>query len=166
MSYLNNETAPIGVSVEQRNTRQETFNFDLFEAVFNSLNLQRAWKQVKANKGAPGIDGMTIAEFPQWAVIHWEQCKHDLLTGNYRPQPVKRVEIDKPDGGKRPLGIPTVIDRVIQQAIVQILSPLVDNTFSENSFGFRPKRSAHHAIKHVQKIIKQKRPVAVDVDLS
>lgn len=84
MSYLSNEMAPTGVSVEQRNTRQETFNFDLFEAVFNSLNLQRAWKQVKANKGAPGIDGMTIDEFPKWAKLHWQQYKQKLITGYYR----------------------------------------------------------------------------------
>lgn len=166
MSYLNNETAPSGVSVKQRNALQENFNFDLFDSVLTNENLRRAWKRVKANKGSAGIDGMSIEEFPEWAKTHWQQCKAQILQGLYRPQPVKRVEIDKPDGGKRQLGIPTIIDRVIQQAITQILSPLIDNTFSDNSFGFRPQRSAHHAVIQVREIIKQKRRIAVDVDLS
>jgi RNA-directed DNA polymerase len=166
MSYLNNETAPSGVSVKQRNALQENFNFELFDSVLTNENLRRAWKQVKANKGSAGIDGMSIDEFPEWAKAHWQQCKSSLLNGSYRPQPVRRVEIDKPDGGKRQLGIPSVIDRVIQQAITQILSPLVDETFSDNSFGFRPQRSAHHAVVQVRQIIKQKRRIAVDVDLS
>lgn len=166
MSYLNNETAPSGVSVKQRNALQENFNFELFDSVLTNENLRRAWKQVKANKGSAGIDGMSIDEFPEWAKTRWQQCKSSLLNGTYRPQPVRRVEIDKPDGGKRQLGIPSVIDRVIQQAITQILSPLVDETFSDNSFGFRPQRSAHHAVIQVRQIIKQKRRIAVDVDLS
>lgn len=166
MSYLNNETVPPGASTYQRNAMQETFNFDLFEAVFNGPNIARAWKQVRANKGAAGIDGMTIEKFPEWIKSHWQPLKAQILAGHYRPQPVKRIAIDKPNGGKRQLGIPTIVDRVIQQAIVQILSPIVDNTFSENSFGFRPNRSAHQAVKQVQQIIKQKRRIAVDVDLS
>lgn len=166
MPYLNNDTAPSGASVDQRNNGSDTFNLDLFDAVFAAHNVARAWQQVRANKGAPGIDGMTVEVFPAWAKSHWQTLKTHLLAGKYRPQPVKRVEIDKPNGGKRQLGIPTVVDRVIQQAIVQILSPIVDNTFSKNSFGFRPNRSAHHAVKQVQHIIKQQRRIAVDVDLS
>ena len=103
MSYLNNVTAPPGGSVRQRNTLQEAFNFDLFEAVFTAANLKLAWKQVKANKGAAGIDGMSIDDFPMWAKQHWQQYKASLLNGRYRLQPVRRVEIDKPDGGKRQL---------------------------------------------------------------
>ncbi|MCG7539760.1 group II intron reverse transcriptase/maturase [Pseudoalteromonas sp. OF7H-1] len=104
--------------------------------------------------------------FIYWAKQHWQQCKAQLENGTYRPQPVKRVEIDKPDGGKRQLGIPTVVDRVIQQAITQVLSPIIDNTFSDNSFGFRPNRNGQQAVKQVQQIIKSKRNIAVDVDLS
>ena len=166
MSYLNNETAPTGASACQRNAMQETFNFELFDAVFAAPNIARAWKQVRANKGAPGIDDMTIEQFPAWAKLHWQPLKRQILAGSYCPQPVKRVAIDKPDGGVRLLGIPTIVDRIIQQSIVQILSPIVDKTFSENSFGFRPNRSAHQAVKQVQQIIKQKRRIAVDVDLS
>lgn len=145
---------------------QSTFNFDLFEHVLSNDNLQRAWKQVKANKGAAGVDGMKIDQFIDWAKQHWQQCKAQLENGTYRPQPVKRVEIDKPDGGKRQLGIPTVVDRVIQQAITQVLSPIIDSTFSDNSVGFRPNRNGQQAVKQVQQMIKSKRNIAVDVDLS
>jgi len=121
---------------------------------------------VRANKGAPGVDGVTIDQYPDWATQHWQQCKAQLLKGTYRPQAVKRVEIDKPDGGKRLLGIPTVLDRVIQQAITQILSPLFDPGFSNHSYGFRPHRNAAQAVTQVNGYIKQNRKIAVDVDLS
>jgi RNA-directed DNA polymerase len=166
MSYLHTNTPQSSGSDMQRNSLQSNFNINLFEQVLSSDNFQRAWKQVKANKGAPGIDGMTIAEFPAWAKQHWQQCKAQLASGSYRPNPVKRVEIDKPDGGKRQLGIPTVVDRVIQQAIMQVLSPIVDKTFSENSYGFRPNRNGLQAVQQVQQIIKSKRNIAVDIDLS
>ena len=119
-------------------------------------NLKRAWKQVRSNKGAVGVDGVRIDDFLDWSKSHWKQCVSQLIDGRYRPHPVRRVEIDKPDGGKRLLGIPTVLDRVIQQAITQILSPIFDPTFSENSFGFRPKRCGHHAVKQVHGFIQQK----------
>ncbi|MCG9771577.1 group II intron reverse transcriptase/maturase [Pseudoalteromonas piscicida] len=166
MSYLHNYTPQPCGSDMQRNAVQSTFNFDLFEHVLSNDNLQRAWKQVKANKGAAGVDGMKIDQFIDWEKQHWQQCKAQLENGTYRPQPVKRVEIDKPDGGKRQLGIPTVVDRVIQQAITQVLSPIIDSTFSDNSFGFRPNRNGQQAVKQVQQIIKSKRNIAVDVDLS
>jgi len=166
MSHLNNITTPPGDYIEQRGDIKLHFNPDLFDQVFAAANLKCAWKQVRANKGAAGVDGMKIDNFLEWANSHWQQCKTQLLNGDYRPQPVRRVEIDKPDGGKRQLGIPTIIDRVIQQAITQILSPIVEPTFSENSFGFRPNRNAHQAVKQVQGFIKQKRRIAVDVDLS
>lgn len=166
MSHWINPTAPPGVYFNSRENVQPAFNHDLFEQVLSNSNLKQAWTQVKANKGAPGVDGLKIDDFQAWSHQHWPECKTQLLNGTYFPQPVKRVEIDKPEGGKRQLGVPTVLDRVIQQAITQVLSPIFDPNFSDNSFGFRPNRSAHQAVKQVQEIIKQGRRYAVDVDLS
>lgn len=166
MSHLNTRM-PSGNDVAQRIDPKPAFSNDLFEQVLLSANLQRAWAQVRANKGAAGIDSMSVGDFPAWAKSgNWETVKSELRSGHYRPQPVRRVEIEKPDGGKRALGIPTVIDRVIQQAIAQVLTPIFDPTFSANSFGFRPGRNGQQAVKQVQQIIKQKRGIAVDVDLS
>ncbi|WP_243637452.1 group II intron reverse transcriptase/maturase [Parashewanella curva] len=151
---------------QQRTNPQPAFKSELFQQTFETENMHKAWKRVKANKGAAGIDGMSLEQFPKWAEAHWPQCKAQLLQGKYQPSPVRRVEIDKPDGGKRQLGIPTVIDRVIQQAISQTLTPLFEPFFSENSFGFRPNRNGKQAVEQVQRIIKQKRNIAVDVDLS
>jgi RNA-directed DNA polymerase len=129
-------------------------------------NIQAAWKRVRANEGAAGIDGMTIEEFPDWVKSgQWERVTQELRLGIYKPDPVRRVEIEKPDGGMRQLGIPTIKDRVIQQAIAQILMPIFDPTFSDNSFGFRPNRNGQQAAKQVQSIIKEGRRFAVDVDL-
>lgn len=140
---------------------------DLLEQVLSSENLQAAWKRVRANKGAAGVDGMTIDEFPAWVKQgNWIKVTTALKTGQYKPSPVRRVEIDKPDGGKRQLGIPTITDRVIQQAIAQVLTPIFDPDFSENSFGFRPNRNGQQAVKQAQGIIKTGRRFAVDVDLS
>ncbi len=166
MSHLNNGTTPTGAYIAQRDDVQPAFNDDLFDKVFAADNLKRAWKQVRANKGAAGVDGLDVKHFLDWCKTHWPQCQIQLNNGSYRPQPVRRVEISKPDGGQCQLGIPTVLDRVIQQAIAQILSPIVDPTFSPNSFGFRPNRDAHQAIKQVHGFIKLKRRIAVDVDLS
>lgn len=167
MSDLSIPTTPAGDYYQQRNDRQPPFNSDLFTQLLRTENLQQAWRQVKANKGAAGIDGMTIDAFPLWLQQGgWRQCKSQLERGEYHPSAVRRVEIDKSDGGKRKLGIPTVIDRVIQQAIAQILTPLFDPFFSTNSFGFRPNRNAKQAVWQVRDIIKQKRRFAVDVDLS
>ena len=137
----------------------------LLDAVLASDNLARAWKRVKANKGAPGIDGVTIEDFPAHAREHWPAQREQIKEGRYRPQPVRRVEIPKPDGGKRLLGIPTVTDRVLQQAIAQVLTPIFDPTFSASSFGFRPGRNAHQAIRQVQASVKAGRRIAVDIDL-
>ena len=143
------------------------FSNDLFERVLQRDNLIAAWKRVRANKGAAGIDGLTVDEFPVWAKSgHWERVTNELATGRYQPSPVRRVEIDKPDGGTRQLGIPTVADRVIQQAIAQILTPIFDPDFSNNSFGFRPGRNGQQAVRQVRDIIKEGRRFAVDVDLS
>ncbi|MHA6965655.1 group II intron reverse transcriptase/maturase [Zobellella denitrificans] len=166
MSDLNTRMPP-GNDVTQRHDPKPAFSHDLFERVLQRANLQTAWVRVRANKGAPGIDGMTIEAFPAWAKSgHWKSVVTELETGRYRPSPVRRVEIDKPDGGKRQLGIPTVIDRVIQQAIAQVLTPIFDPGFSEHSFGFRPGRNGQQAVKQVQGIIKEGRRFAVDVDLS
>ena len=118
---------------------------DLLSAVLASDNLARAWKRVKSNKGAPGIDGVTVQDWPEHARAHWPALREQIKGGRYRPQAVRRVEIPKPDGGKRLLGIPTVTDRVVQQAIAQVLTPIFDPTFSDSSFGFRPGRNAHQA---------------------
>jgi RNA-directed DNA polymerase len=166
MSHLNNSTTPSGDYLAQRAVLQPALNNNLFNDVLAAHNLKRAWKQVRSNKGAAGVDGLQLDDFIDWSKQHWKQCEAQLNNGSYRPSPVRRVEIDKPDGGKRLLGIPTVLDRVIQQAITQILSPIFEPTFSENSFGFRPNRSGHQAVKQVQRLIKQKRRIAVDVDLS
>jgi RNA-directed DNA polymerase len=139
---------------------------ELLQAVLASDNLALAWKRVKANKGAPGIDGMTIEDFPAHARAHWPAVRQQISEGRYPPQAVRRVEIPKPDGGKRLLGIPTVTDRVVQQAIAQVLTPIFEPTFSDSSFGFRPGRNAHQAIRQVQATVKDGRPIAVDIDLA
>ena len=139
---------------------------ELLEDVLSSDNLARAWKRVKANKGAPGIDGVTIGDFPAYARAHWPAVRQQIREGRYQPQAVRRVEIPKPGGGKRMLGIPTVMDRVIQQAIAQVLTPIFDPTFSDSSFGFRPGRNAHQAIRQVQASVKEGRNIAVDIDLA
>jgi RNA-directed DNA polymerase len=126
----------------------------------------RAWQRVKSNDGAPGIDGITIEDWPERARAHWPAQREQLLRGRYQPQAVRRVEIPKPDGGKRLLGIPTITDRVIQQAIAQVLTPIFDPQFSESSFGFRPGRNAHQAIRQVQAFVKAGYCVAVDIDLA
>ena len=117
------------------------------EDVVSSENMQQAWQRVKANKGAPGIDDMSITDYPDFARANWPRVKAALLDGSYNPAPVKRVEIPKDSGGTRPLGIPSVSDRVIQQAIAQVLVPAFDPHFSESSYGYRPGRSTHQPVK-------------------
>jgi RNA-directed DNA polymerase len=139
---------------------------DLMVRVLAPDNLRRAWKRVKANRGAPGVDGMTVDDFAALMREHWPNIRQALLDGTYTPSPVRRVEIPKPKGrGVRLLGIPTVLDRFIQQAIAQILTPLFDPAFSESSFGFRPGRSAHGALRQVQRHIGAGYRIAVDLDL-
>jgi RNA-directed DNA polymerase len=118
----------------------------LMEEVCGRENFQQALRRVKANKGSPGIDGMKVSELPGYLKQHWPALREQLLSGTYQPQPVRRVEIKKPDGGMRKLGIPTVLDRMIQQAVMQVLQRRWDPTFSEHSHGFRPQRSAHQAV--------------------
>ena len=146
--------------------QDEAITEELFDAVLARDNLARAWKRVKANKGAPGIDRVSIEDFPAHAREHWPALREQIEQGRYRPQAVRRVEIPKPGGGKRLLGIPTVCDRVVQQAIAQVLTPIFDPTFSDSSFGFRPGRNAHQAIRQVQATVKDGYRIAVDIDLA
>jgi RNA-directed DNA polymerase len=137
----------------------------MIEEILEPGNLSKAWKCVKRNKGAPGIDGKTIEDFPAFARGHWPRMATAIKEGNYRPAPVRRAWIPKPDGSKRPLGIPTVLDRVIQQAIAQVLSPLFEAGFSEHSYGYRPGRSAHQAVTGMESGWKEGHRHAVECDL-
>ena len=137
----------------------------LMEEVISIPNLQLALKRVESNRGSPGIDGMRTDELRLHLRAHWRELTRALLEENYRPQAVKRQEIPKDNGGTRVLGIPTVLDRLIQQALLQVLQPIFDPTFSESSFGFRPGRSAHDAIERARGYIQAGRVVVVDVDL-
>jgi RNA-directed DNA polymerase len=135
------------------------------EAIVERNNLKKALAQVKRNKGAAGIDGMTFEDLTPYLKEHWPTIRPQLLAGTYKPQPVRRVEIPKAAGGKRPLGIPTVLDRFIQQAVMQVLQADWDRTFSETSFGFRPRRSTHQAVAKAQAYIASGHDVVVDIDL-
>jgi RNA-directed DNA polymerase len=140
---------------------------DLMERVLTPENLRNAWHQVKANHGAPGVDGMTIEDFPAFAREHWPSIRQGLRDETSQPSPVRRTEIPKRHGqGKGLLGIPTVVDRIIQQAIAQELGPLFDPDFSASSFGFRPGRWAHQAVKQIQSYINRGSKGAVDMDLA
>src|SRR5262245_12049272 len=138
----------------------------LMEAICDPDNIEAALAAVVRNKGAPGVDGITVKELPGILKARWPQIEEQLLQGRYQPQPVRRVNIPKPDGGERNLGIPTAIDRVIQQAILLRLSPLWDPTFSEHSYGFRPNRSAHQAVAQAQAYVMADYQVVVDIDLA
>jgi group II intron reverse transcriptase/maturase len=138
----------------------------LMEKIVDPDNLVKAWTKVRSNGGAPGPDGITIAEFPAHCREHWPVVKQQLLEGTYQPSPARRKSIPKPDGSERHLGIPNVMDRVIQQAVLQILTPIFDPGFSESSFGFRPKRSAQDAAKQVQRYIRAGYRHCIDMDLS
>ena len=156
------------MSIEDR-TQAETASsrgYTLID-VLKPENLKAAWQQVKSNKGAPGIDGMEIGNFPAFMREHWAKIRVKLENGSYKPSPVRRVSIPKDGGGNRVLGIPTVLDRLIQQAIAQVLTPLYDPTFSDHSHGFRPCRSPHDAINEMAKegLQKGKRCHVVDCDL-
>jgi RNA-directed DNA polymerase len=128
----------------------------LMEEVCERENLKEALRQVKANKGSAGIDGMTVGQLSDYLKEHWPIIREQLLNGTYEPKPVRRVEISKPDGGVRKLGIPTVLDRLIQQAVMQVLQRSWDRTFSDSSFGFRPGRSAHQAVSQAQEVYRRR----------
>ena len=157
---------PTGGAEARRGDTEPALHVELMQRILAADNLRRAWKQVKANRGAPGIDGMRIEDFPAYARGQWPAIRQALLDGTYCPQPVRRVSIPKPGGGERLLGIPTVVDRLIQQAIAQVMGPIFDAGFSESSFGFRPRRGAHGALRQVQADIKAGYRIAVDLDLA
>ena len=138
---------------------------DLMERVCERANLQAALKRVRKNKGSAGIDGMTVEELPEYLRTHWPRLREQLLTGRYQPSAVRRHTIPKSGGGVRVLGIPTVVDRFLQQAILQVLSPRFDASFSQHSYGFRPGRSAHDAVVQAQQYVNEGRRIVVDVDL-
>jgi len=140
-------------------------NANLMEEVTERDNLNQAFRRVRANKGAAGVDGMTVGELPAWIAKHKDEFIASLLNGTYQPQPVRGVEIPKPGGGVRQLGIPTVVDRLVQQAILQVLEKILDPTFSASSFGFRPGRGAHDALAQASRYVADGRPIVVDIDL-
>ena len=154
-------------SDEARSTRHDTEGTGsaLLQAALTRENLRQAFKRVRANKGAAGVDGLDIDQTARQLVSTWPTLREQLLRGTYRPSPVRRVTIPKPEGGERELGIPTVTDRLIQQALLQVLQPILDPKFSEHSYGFRPGRRAHDAVLAAQAYVRSGRRVVVDVDL-
>jgi RNA-directed DNA polymerase len=161
------KTGPNRATASRRTGIDPALSDDLMERVLAPETLRKAWHQVKANHGAPGVDGMTVEDFPAFAREHWPSIGQALRDETYQPAPVRRTEIPKRHGhGKRLLGIPTVVDRIIQQAIARVLGAIFDPEFSASSFGFRPGRSAHQAVTQIQGYIKRGYKVAVDLDLA
>jgi RNA-directed DNA polymerase len=152
-------------SAGERGIESPAIAEQLMEEVCGRENCKQALKRVKANKGSAGVDGMTVQQLPEYLKQHWPVIREQLLSGTYEPQPVRRVEIPKPDGGVRKLGIPTVLDRFIQQAVMQVLQGRWDRTFSDHSYGFRPGRSAHQAVEQAQQYIAEGYRWVVDLDL-
>lgn len=162
------EAEPEAVRDEARMARRGTGSLGrdgLLAQALASANMVMAWKRVKANRGSAGVDGKSIAETAAYLKTHWPRIRKALLDGSYRPAPVRRVRIPKPDGGMRELGIPTVTDRLIQQALLQVLQPIIDPSFSEHSYGFRPGRRARDAVLMAQRHVQDGYRVVVDVDL-
>ena len=162
------EAASKAVSDEATRARHEQTGCgvgDLLRQALARENMARAWKRVKANKGSAGVDGRTVQDTGDHLKTAWPAIRTSLLDGSYRPQPVRRVGIPKADGGVRELGIPTVVDRLIQQALLQVLQPAIEPTFSKHSYGFRPGRSAHEAVLAAQQHVQAGHHVVVDVDL-
>ncbi len=156
----------VSLTSEMRQNDIAMYDNRLMEKILDRNNMNEAFKKVKKNKGSHGIDGITVDELQQYLRENGDQLRKEILEGTYVPKPVRRVEIPKDDGKKRKLGIPTVVDRVVQQSITQILSPMFEKIFSDNSFGFRPKRSCHDALKRCQEYINAGYNWAVDIDLA
>ncbi len=146
-------------------TSREAEAGDLLERVLSKDNMTAALRRVQRNGGAPGVDGLTVEQVVPYLKQHWPRIKEELLSQTYKPQPVRRVEIPKPDGGVRLLGIPSVVDRLIQQALLQQMQPIFEPAFSDSSFGFRPKRSAHDAVRRAQQYVQQGYEWTVDLDI-
>jgi len=157
--------APSSSSAQVAPSSHEVRNDDLLERMLEGDNLRLAYKQVVQNGGAPGVDRVTVAELQAYLKTHWETVKAELLAGTYRPKPARRVEIPKPGGGVRLLGIPTVMDRFLQQALLQVMNPIFDATFSWYSYGFRPGKRAHDAVIQAQRFIQSGLRWVVDMDL-
>jgi RNA-directed DNA polymerase len=154
--------AEVGTATSERTKSEDHL---LMERVVERSNMRLAYQRVVQNKGAPGIDQMAVAELKDWLVVHWPSVKRALLEGRYLPQAVRRVDIPKPSGGMRTLGVPTVVDRLIQQALHQALQRLFEPRFSEGSYGFRPGRNAHQALRRAQEYIRAGKRWVVDIDL-
>ena len=152
-------------SAGKRGTESPAITEQWMEEVCERENCKQALRRVKANKGSAGVDGMTVQQLPGYLKQHWPAIREQLVSGTYKPQPVRRVEIPKPDGGVRKLGIPTVLDRFIQQAVMQVLQSRWDRTFSDHSYGFRPGRSAHQAVEAAQQYVAEGYRWCVDLDL-
>lgn len=162
------EAAAANASDEVRPARQAQTGWGataLLEQALARENMVQAWKRVKRNKGSAGVDGRSVQATAEYLKGAWPAIRQRLLDGSYRPEPVRRVGIPKPGGGVRELGIPTVVDRLIQQALLQVLQPLIDPTFCAQSYGFRPGRSAHDAVLAAQRHVHEGYEVVVDVDL-
>ena len=149
----------------KRGTESPAETERLMEEVVEGENLKEALRRVKANQGSPGVDGMTVHDLPGYLKQHWPAIREQLVSGTYKPQPVRRVDLPKPEGGVRKLGIPTVLDRFVQQAVMQVLQGKWDGTFSDHSYGFRPGRSAHQAVARAQQYIAEGYRWVVDLDL-
>jgi len=154
-----------GIEAQTASTLSVPLAHDLMEAVVAASNMRNALRKVRSNKGSPGVDGMTVKQLPDYLRHAWQTLCEQLLKGEYRPSPIRRVDIPKPDGGTRQLGIPTVMDRLVQQALLQVLEPLYDPTFSKSSYGFRPGKSAHQALEAAKNHVSAGYNWVVDLDL-
>jgi RNA-directed DNA polymerase len=162
------KSSEMGAGAEGRTAAVERTNAEepqLMEAVVERNNLWAAYRKVVKNKGSAGVDGVSVSEFKDWLKEHWPTVKVALLAGSYQPQAVRAVEIPKASGGVRVLGIPTGVDRLIQQALLQVMQPIFDPGFSKSSYGFRPRRSAHQAVQSAQKYVRAGQRWVVDLDL-
>lgn len=163
---MEEEQQSVEAFIASRQSESPAGEIRLMESILERENMLEALRRVRRNKGAPGVDGMTVGQLKGYIKRHWSKIREQLLEGAYQPLPVRRKEIDKPDGGVRLLGIPTVLDRLIQQAVGQVLTRIWDHTFSESSFGFRPGRSQHQAIRQCQEHVAAGYRYVVDIDLS